>query len=279
MSTIILMTDFGTADPYSGILKGVIAKITPHVRCIDLTHEIPPGDILRAAIFLWQSRAYFPENSVFLSIIDPGVGTSRRALILKSREQLFVGPDNGIFSFIFPQTKIWLIHPSTITPTPSYTFHGRDIFAPLAAYLALGHQPGEYGTPINEIHRITYPKLECISPRSIIEEILYEDRFGNLITSLGTFSWKDMNILQITPWLPTEKTAQKVFDIRYARIVLPNSMDLPIVHTYGELEQGKCGCLIGSSGLMEIAANQSRASQILNLQKGDTISLEYRGER
>lgn len=273
-SLIILMTDFGLVDPYVGIMKGIIAQLAPHIRCIDLTHEIPPGDIQRAAIFLWQSRTYFPKNSIFLCVVDPGVGTSRRAIIVNADEQWYVGPDNGIFSFIVSEnSRSWAIQPERINSTPSFTFHGRDIFAPTAAFLANGRDPDEFGYRIVPINFLSNPKLEFSPHEYILGEVLYEDRFGNLITSLGIFLWVKPNILQFNSWLPTEPKTHMVIDVHHARVSLPNKAELPMVHTYGELDFGACGCLIGSSGLLEIVANQSRASQRLGLKRGDMIIL------
>lgn len=277
VNTIVLMTDFGTIDPYVGIMKGIIAQLAPHVRCIDLTHEIPPGDILRAAIFLWQSQAYFPKNSIFLCVVDPGVGTSRKAIIVNADEQWYIGPDNGIFSFVVSEnSRSWAIQPERMNSTPSFTFHGRDIFAPAASFLARGRDPDDFGHRIAHINLLTNPKLEISPHEYILGEVLYEDRFGNLITSLGLFLWVKPNILQFNSWLPIEPRSHMVIDVNHAKVSLLNKAELPIVHTYGELDLGACGCLIGSSGLLEIVANQSRASQRLGLKRGDMIILKIR---
>jgi len=275
ITTMVFMSDFGTVDPYVGIMKGVIAQFAPHAKCIDLTHEIPPGDIQRAAIFLWQSRTYFPKNAIFLCVVDPGVGTSRRAIIVNTDAQWYVGPDNGIFSFVINEnSQIWAIDSKLITSTPSFTFHGRDIFAPAACFLARGRHPDEFGYRIANINLLSNPKLEFSPNKYILGEILYEDRFGNLITSLGLFLWANHNILQFNSWLPIEPKAQTILDIHHIRVLLPNKSELPIVHTFGELDFGSCGCLIGSSGMLEIVANQSRASQLLGLKRGDMIILK-----
>ena len=144
---IVILTDFGTSDPFTGIMKGVIAGIAPDRPIIDLTNEIPPGDIRRAAVMLWQASPYFPAGSVFLTVVDPGVGTSRRPIFLKTRDHVFIGPDNGVFTFILGESfQAWeLQNPRLTLQNPGMTFHGRDIFAPAAGYAALGTPGPEFG--------------------------------------------------------------------------------------------------------------------------------------
>ena len=139
-SPIVILTDFGTADPFVGIMKGVINQIAPTTPIIDLTHEISPGDIRQGAITLWQSIHYFTAGSIFLAVIDPGVGTYRRPILFKSGGYKFIAPDNGVLSYIFNDSpKAWEISNSQLAlPNPGTTFHGRDIFAPAAAHASLG---------------------------------------------------------------------------------------------------------------------------------------------
>ncbi len=134
---IALVTDFGIEDPYVGIMKGIISDITPEVLLIDITHQIPPGDIQRAAFVLWQSSRDFPKGTVFLCVVDPGVGTERNAIYLQTRDQIFIGPDNGLFSYLVFQSdySCWKIsNPDFQRKSTSRTFHGRDVFAPAAAH-------------------------------------------------------------------------------------------------------------------------------------------------
>ena len=177
---IALITDFGENDPFVGIMKGVISKISPGIELIDITHNIPPGDIQRAAIMLWQSKPYFPPGSIFLTVVDPGVGTSRRGLIAFSDDHIYVGPDNGLFTFVLDtSSEQWeLENREYQLPHPGTTFHGRDIFAPAAAYTAKGIFGSEFGPVITDIMRLPKPHFR-LSPHQIQGEILYKDRFGN----------------------------------------------------------------------------------------------------
>ena len=162
---IALITDFGENDPFVGIMKGVISKIAPGTKMIDITHNIPPGDIQRAAIMLWQSRPYFTPGSIFLTVVDPGVGTSRRGLIGCSADHIFIGPDNGIFSFVMDSSsEQWeLDNQRYQLPHPGTTFHGRDIFAPAAAYTAEGVFGSEFGPVVNDMLRLPKPHFRFSS--------------------------------------------------------------------------------------------------------------------
>ena len=164
---IVILTDFGTTDPYVGIMKGVITQIAPLTPIIDLTHKITPGDVRQGAVTLWQSINYFPPGSIFLVVIDPGVGTSRRPLILQNGPYTFIAPDNGVLSFICGNDpKAWEIsNPELSLPNPSITFHGRDIFAPAAAHTSLGVDATEFGDPIRGFHLLNDPRPGIASPR------------------------------------------------------------------------------------------------------------------
>src|SRR3990170_218256 len=183
--TIALLTDFGYLDPFSGILKGVIAKIAAGISIVDITHGISPGDVRRAAIVLWQSRIYFPAGTIFLCVVDPGVGTARRGIILKVNEHVYIGPDNGIFTFILGEEyQAWEIrNPDYALPEPGITFHGRDIFSPAAAHIAQGVSPYDFGPSIYNLFLLPNPVLEYPSAGILNGEILFADHFGNLLTS------------------------------------------------------------------------------------------------
>ena len=175
---LVILSDFGTEDPFVGIMKGVISVISPGTPIIDLTHEIPPGDIRRASIFLWQSFSYFPKGTIFLVVVDPGVGTQRKPLILETKDYTFIGPDNGVFTFIHDQdTQAWILeNPDFFLPNLRMTFHGRDIFAPCAAYAARGIRGPEFGDRIMDIKKILSPRLDSKTPGRISGEIHHPDR-------------------------------------------------------------------------------------------------------
>ena len=275
---IALLTDFGQSDPFVGIMKGVIAKIAPHAPLIDITHIIPPGDVRRAAVMLWQSIRFFPGGTIFLSIVDPGVGTLRRGMILQTEDHLFVGPDNGLFSFILKkQFEAWeLIDPKFQLPQPGTTFHGRDIFAPAAAHAANGIKGSQFGPSIAEIVRLPSPRLH-IKSNQIEGEILYSDQFGNLLTSLGKWISSDREKFFFDPWLDLGASLSGDITIakNQASLMLTNGHILSWVDTFADIPDGDCGMLVGSSGLVEIAAKRSRAADLLKLSSGDPVTLLY----
>jgi S-adenosyl-L-methionine hydrolase (adenosine-forming) len=276
---IILLTDFGSTDPFTGIMKGVIKGIAPTVEIIDLTHEIPAGNVLRGAVTLWQSVDYFPIGSIFLSVVDPGVGTSRKPAVFRARikkdepASLFVGPDNGLFSFLIKENaEVWEITSQEyILPNPSQTFHGRDIFAPAAAYLAKGVQPEEFGPPLHQPIRLPNPRLFSTPGKEIHGEVLYSDKFGNILTSLGRFTREDHDTLHLVPWLPGVPETSFILSRTY--LTLPDGARLPFRISYDGIPPKKCAVIIGSSSLLEIAAKRKSAADILKLPPGAPITI------
>lgn len=268
---IVLMTDFGQSDPYVGIMKGVISGIAPHLNLIDLTHQIPPGDIQEGAFHLWQAAVYFPSDTVFLAVVDPGVGTERKGLFFQRENQVFIGPDNGLFSYLAyrgPTTAWELSNPDFQSKNSSNTFHGRDIFAPAAAHAALGTAGDQFGEVVHSLIHLTQPTFE-ITKDHLKGEVISIDRFGNLITSLGQFLMKDDKLL-LSSWI----TDMRLDLPRNPTINLSQSEEyLPLVATYDEIPPGSCAGLIGSSGLLEISAKQSSAAELLGLRRGDRIAL------
>jgi len=287
---IVLMTDFGLADPFAGILKGVIAQIAPRVSVIDLTHEIPAGDVRRAAITLWQAYRYFPPGTVFLCVVDPGVGSSRQPILLQSGGYTYIGPDNGLFTFVVKKEFIgWQLENAAFRLTPtSATFHGRDIFAPAAAHFARGVQaslPGQadnFGPLLADIVRLPSPRLENIASGGLRGEVLFPDRFGNLLTSLGCFQQKGEELI-FSPWVG--EAVGGCFPSKKVRIQLENGDSLTLLTTFDEIPNGECrnsssarnyrsaAALIGSSGLLEIAAKGRSAATLLGLQSGAPLIL------
>ncbi len=251
---VALLTDFGLQDVYVGVMKGAIAKINPQLQVIDLTHDIPPQDLLAARFALLNAYRYFPENTVYIAVVDPGVGSDRRGVAIQFPQGFLVGPDNGIFTGILDaspaikavelsNSKYWL------TPNPSNTFHGRDIFAPVGAYLAGGIALESLGNTISLESLVTLflPALQ-VTETSITGCIQYCDRFGNLITNIpvdliGDKDWK------------IEITKQKI----------------PLAKTYSDVARGKPLALAGSHGYLEIAVNGGSAKQELQITVGEII--------
>jgi S-adenosylmethionine hydrolase len=273
---IVILTDFGTADPFVGIMKGVIHQIAPGTPIIDLTHDIPPGDILHGAVTLWQSVEYFAPDSTFLAVVDPGVGTSRRPILVKNEWHHFIAPDNGVLSFILDESaKGWEIsNPQLGLPDPGITFHGRDIFAPAAAHASLGVPARKFGDPISNFNRLASPQLALTRPGQLTGQILFPDRFGNLLTSLGKFNWTMHNRIQFRPWVgdipPFSANPESL------NISLKDGKHLSWRKTFADIPPGECAVLLGSSGLLEIASNRQSAANLLNLAPHELITLQYK---
>lgn len=277
-TTIALLTDFGEQDVYVGIMKGVISGIAPHAQMIDLTHTVPPGDIAKAAFELYRAIPYFPSGTIFLAVVDPGVGTDRRAIAISWPEKICVGPDNGIFTYLLATggepTAVELSSSAYQLEQISNTFHGRDIFAPAAAHLARGVEIKELGPPVKDLFRLPLPRLELIEGPLVKGEILHTDRFGNLITSIGILRLEGDDVL-LEPWLPHCPPAR--LPVTGLRLRLPNGAYLSISSTYADVSPGEAVAYIGSLGLLEIAVNQARAVDILPVTVGQEVVLSYKG--
>jgi hypothetical protein len=252
---ITLLTDFGYQDGYVGVMKGVMAGICPTAQFIDLTHDIDPQNVA-AARFIWLTAApYFPQGTVHLGVVDPGVGTARRGIALQTPQAYWVGPDNGLFCGVVEQagaiaavsltnSQYWR------TPEPSATFHGRDIFAPVAAHLAAGVPLGDLGEAIalESLVTLDIPR-PTVTARGAIGHIQHIDHFGNLITTIPAegvqLSWH----LQVGP------------------------LKIPLGQTYGAVERGQLLALVGSHGWVEIAVNGGNAWERLRLAVGDEVQL------
>ncbi|MFN4067769.1 MAG: S-adenosyl-l-methionine hydroxide adenosyltransferase family protein [Thermosynechococcus sp.] len=253
---IALLTDFGHQDAYVGVMKGVICRIHPQAQVIDLCHEIPPQDCRTASFQLLQAFPYFPEGTVHLVVVDPGVGTSRRAIALDFGHAYGVGPDNGVFSQVCdrypPQRVVELTQPHFWrTPHPSATFHGRDIFAPVAAHLAAGTDFALLGSAIDPYSLMRLPHLTYeVTPQGVQGWIQAIDRFGNVITTL-----------------PAALLAKG-----YHRIQI-QGQQIPLVHTYGDAPPQQLMALVGSHGFIELAMNGGSAQLVLGCRNGDALWL------
>jgi hypothetical protein len=271
---IALITDFGTSDPYVGIMKGIIDKISPGIRLIDLTHHIPPGNIQRGAFVLWQSSLDFPQGTIFLAVVDPGVGTERKAICLACDGQRFIGPDNGLFSYLLygKEYQAWeLSNPAYQLSSSGTTFHGRDIFAPAAAYAANGIWGDKFGNAVKSIQHLPEPRL-AQKGKSLSGEVLSTDKFGNLFTSLGRFQSTESQDLILESWI--DQTKCNIKDRTSVEILLKDKT-LSLIKTFAMIPEGTCAGLIGSTGLLEIVCNQGSAAKLLSLKRGDAILLRW----
>ncbi|NOR90535.1 MAG: hypothetical protein GQ524_09805 [Anaerolineales bacterium] len=275
---IAIITDFGMKDTYLGMMKAAIAGISPDARIIDLTHAIASGDVRRAAFEAWRVRSYLPPETILLAVVDPGVGTNRRAIALKLPGLYCVGPDNGLFSFLLYSTNKYiaaeLVNPHYQLQTISHTFHGRDIFAPAAAYLAQDVPLEEFGPITNELVRLPDPLLADLGAGSIQGEIMHSDLFGNLITSIGRFENTDDD-LSFNPWIPS--FSARTLTAQDYEVLLPQGNVVPLGRTFGDTPKGEALAYIGSSSLLEIAINGGDAAKTLNLTQGDEIIFKLKG--
>jgi S-adenosylmethionine hydrolase len=282
---IALLSDFGSQDIYTGVMKAVIAGIAPHVTLVDLTHEIPPGDVRRAAFRLWQALPHVPKGTIFLAVVDPGVGTARRPLAIQTDGFCCVGPDNGIFTYLLSGTQARAVEISNPAPiekaripganrvgrlSVSNTFHGRDIFAPAAGLLASGHGIDRLGREASDIVSISWPRLSEADDGSICGELLFPDRFGNVVTSIGALLRLPEG-LRFEPWIPGSSSL--TLPSAAARVRLADGIELPLVGAFADVPPGEPLAYIGSDNLLEIGVNRGNAAQVLGLSIGAEIRL------
>lgn len=273
---ITITTDFGTRDGYVGTMKGVIAGIAPGVHCIDITHEIPPQDVRSAAYVLWTALPYFPPESIHIVVVDPGVGTARRPIAARTPWGTLVGPDNGIFSYVWeaapPGLIVELANPAYRNAAISSTFHGRDIFSPAAAYLARGVPLAEFGPEVTDPVRLPVPVL-TVTESSVAGEVIYIDHFGNIITSIGRLVW-DGGLLALDPAFGDAPAG--VINAGRVRVLVAGRDLGPVRRTYGEVAPGEPLALVGSEGLLELAINRGHGAQTLGVQIGDRVEISLR---
>jgi S-adenosylmethionine hydrolase len=259
---ITLTTDFGTKEPYAGIMKGVILGLNPKAAVIDLTHEIEPQNINEAAFVLRNACKYFPAETVHIVVVDPGVGSPRRAIALKRGKYFFVGPDNGVFTEFFPRAEkiVQIKNKKYLLPLRGATFHGRDVFAPAAAWLSRGLPLEELGPEIKDPVKIKPPKARKIKD-SIKGEIVHIDRFGNCISNIEG---------ELIAELKKEK--KKI-------LVKVKGTELPLVPFYSYKGVVKAGAVINSDGLLEIFVYEGNAAREMGIKTGDAINVLGRGAR
>jgi S-adenosylmethionine hydrolase len=255
---ITLTTDFGTADHFVGTMKGVILSIAPRVRIVDITHEIAPYEIGEASFVLAQAWSYFPKGTIHVVVVDPGVGGARRPILATAEGHHFIAPDNGVLTMIYDTApaKVRVIsNAKLMSKQLSRTFHGRDVFAPAAAHLARGVLPARFGKLIEDYTRWSLVKPVRLSRNVWTGSILKVDRFGNLITNLHIDEFPDVK---------TRPLELRVGVERVRRLAL----------TYAETEIGEVFVIVGSSGYLEVAANQDSAAKTLGSGAGAPVELE-----
>ncbi|NLW49619.1 MAG: SAM-dependent chlorinase/fluorinase [Candidatus Brocadiaceae bacterium] len=258
---IVLLTDFGYKDSYVGIMKGVMRRICREADILDLSHNIMPQDVAEAAFVLSSAYRYFPDDAIFVCVVDPGVGSERAVLCMRKGGQTFLAPDNGLLSIIAEATGYQELREVTETQyflkERSATFHGRDVFAPVAAHLAEGVEPQKLGPARKALESLHLPRPVRCADGSLRGEIIYIDHFGNLITNIRRAT------LDRSFGGPPEQ-----LQLRVKRRLVPG-----IRSTYADGADGELLALVGSSGHLEVAVNGGSAARMLGCEKGDSVSL------
>jgi S-adenosylmethionine hydrolase len=255
---ITLLTDFGTADYFVAAMKGVILSAYPSARIIDITHDIPAQDIEAAAFTLLATYSAFPSGTIHVAVVDPGVGSNRRAILIEAHSQFFVGPDNGIFSYVCEQAKPRIFHLNNskyFRQPVSDTFNGRDIFAPVAAALARGVVSRKLGVEVDDYVRL--PALEPVVSRGVISgRVIHIDHFGNCVTNITR---NELTETMINDGFRLEVKGQRIHELRrfFAE----------------ETRENKLFCVWGSAGFLEIAVKNGSAAKQLKIERGDPVLL------
>jgi S-adenosyl-L-methionine hydrolase (adenosine-forming) len=259
---ITLTTDYGSSDHFVGVMKGVILSINPEVNIVDLTHSVLAHDILDGALAIGQSYRYFPPKTVHVVVVDPGVGTARRPILVAGDQHYFVAPDNGVLSSVYEQSEslhVWdIISEHYFRQPVSKTFHGRDIFAPVAAWLTKSWQTSSFGEPITDFVRFGIPKAKRTG-NTIQGTVLHADHFGNLITNITAAD------------LPELAAGEGKITINAG-----NGQVTKVVETFAQGAAGEVVGLMGSSGYLEISVNKGNASRTLGAGRGAEVTVELK---
>jgi hypothetical protein len=270
---VACITDFGTEDFYAGALRGALFGGLARGSVADITHEVPAGDVRRAGLLLWEAQPSFPKGTVFVVVVDPGVGSGRHAAVFRFPDCDIVCPDNGTVTFLLERFKEFQaveILADRIGAQPhSNTFHGRDVFAPAAIQLAGGRPLSSFGPPLPSPQRLPLPRLQSLAGGGWEGEALYSDHFGNIITSIGRMSY---DFGELSPWIQTGARGGKIHSAAY--VELCDGSRIPKGKTYSDASGGPGRiAVVGSSGLLEIAAWRSAAGIADTLKPGSVIRL------
>lgn len=260
---ITLTTDFGTADPYVGAMKGVILSINPEATIVDISHDVTPFDILDGALTIAQAYRYYPGRTVHLVVVDPGVGTQRRPILAVGEQHYFVAPDNGVLSLVYDrEERLSVRHIDSehyfLTPI-STTFHGRDVFAPVAGWFSKGLEPSKFGPEITDFVRLTAPKPKALNEKLFKGIILKIDKFGNAITNFTATE---------VPQLFSDSPPA-------FKIVVGKQEITKLNKIYAEGAAGEVFAIVGSSGFLELATSRGGAARVLAVQRGVEVGVMF----
>ncbi len=254
---ITLLTDFGTSDAFVGIMKGVILGIHAEVRIVDVTHAVPPQQVLPAALLLRSAVPYFPPATIHVVVVDPGVGSTRRALVIETAHGILVGPDNGVLSLaavrMAPRVARHITNTALFRHPLSQTFHGRDVFAPVAAHLSHGVVPEVCGPVVDAMIELTVPAVQRL-PRRLSGEVIYTDHFGNLITNI-------------------DADALASFTVPRLSVSIANIQVAGPVQTYAAVAPGMPLAIVGSWGMLEIAVRNGSAADSFAAGPGTPVTV------
>ena len=260
-SIVTLTTDFGSTDPFVAVMKGVILGINPEAELVDLCHDIRPYDIMEAAYVIAQAYRYFPPRTIHMVVVDPGVGTARRPLLVSADRYIFVAPDNGVLSLIYAREEALYVRHITAShyflEPVSNTFHGRDVFAPVAGWLSRRVETEKFGDKIMDYARFAAPQPKRVNEHSLKGVVVRVDRFGTLMTNLTPAD---------LPELFRENPATFKLTVGKGEIT-------QLKTAYADGAQGELFAILGSSGYLEIAANRASASQTLGVGRGTEVGV------
>jgi len=268
MPVVALLTDFGNQDHYVGGMKGAILTVCPDATLVDLAHEIPAHDVTAGALALASSWRDFPPQTVFVAVVDPGVGSARRGLALEAGGYRFVGPDNGILSLVMadvegPAALHEIANASLLRPDVSATFHARDVFGPVAAHLARGLPIAQVGPVVSDPVTLPQPILRALGKGEWEATVVHVDRFGNLITNLRRRELEEVLASVANDWS----------DI----VVVVEGEILPLARTYADVPEGEGCALMGSSGRLEVAVHRGNAARLLGAGTGAPVRVRAVG--
>lgn len=258
---IVFLTDYGRSDAFVGVCHGVMARIAPAARVIDLSHAVPRQDVLRGAVEVARAVPYLPEDSIYVAVVDPGVGSDRRAVATAAGGALLVGPDNGVLSLAWQalggvETAVEISSPKVILEPVSRTFHGRDVFAPAAAHLATGIPLEELGPPVDaaSLVRLDVP-APMVAPGAIGARVTATDGFGNVQLNA---TQRDLDAAGVAG----------------GRVLVVNGRRVPRAGTFAELPEREPGIIVDSEGFLAIVVNRGNAAAMLGLAAGDAVVVE-----
>lgn len=275
---ITLLTDFGDQDEYVGAMKGVILGIAPDAQIVDITHQVKAQNVSQAASILDKTYRYFPPHTIHIVVVDPGVGSARQPIAVQAARGIFVAPDNGVLTHIRsrePESKVILLDRTEYwLPSPSNTFHGRDIFSPVGAHLAAGVPFNKLGKSLSEMIMLPMPPL-VVTSTTIKGEVIRIDHFGNALTNIAPLRWLDEHRLEFSGDIQPGSPSPIQIDVHTARITCGWHTVDAVHANYSQVPAGQALALVSGSGELEVAVCQGSASDQFAIQVGSPVTLQF----